>query len=654
MSIERTDKILSRYLKDNPYVQVLNLQKAAIHIADRDLKIIFMNKFFEEWMHDLGIVLPDKIEQVSIFQLFPFLKKEVKEEYGRVFKTGRPVFSEDVHRIKGKTIISETQKIPVSRDGRVTEVLTIIQDVSKKRQAEEARKTSEEKFKGLFEFAPDAYFIADTKGNTIDGNKAVENLTGYSRDELLGRNYRNLKLLPADQIPKAAAFLAQSLLKGDSGPRELTLRRKDGNLVVAEIRTMTIKFGGEKRVLGLARDISKKKQLQMREAQMIRDLRFLNQAAMKFVHTSTNEDIFAVTADLLKELAGECVVFVNAYDPGENTLEVKAVSGADKSMDRIRKILKDNPIGMTFPLDAAAENTIRKGKLTRIKGGLYELSFEKLSRKTCRELEKMLKIEKIHAAGIIHGSRILGVAALLCRDKEKKQNIELINTFIKQASGEIQRWMAEQEIAASLREKEVMLREIHHRVKNNMQVISSLLRLQAQTVENKTAQDKFIESQNRIRSMSLIHDSLYRSKDLSLIDYGSYIQNLTSHLMSIQNAQSSRVSLKVEAENIRLDINRAIPLGLIINELVTNALKHAFPDREKGNITVGLSKSDDKHLLLTVSDDGSGMPPEVDFQSAESLGLQLVKDLSDQLRGTLHVQSEHSSGTLVKLTFPVA
>ena len=154
--------------------------------------------------------------------------------------------------------------------------------------------------------------------------------------------------------------------------------------------------------------------------------------------------------------------------------------------------------------------------------------------------------------------------------------------------------------------------------------------------------------------MSLIHDSLYRSKDLSLIDYGSYIQNLTSHLMSIQNAQSSRVSLNVKTENIRLDINRAIPLGLIINELVTNALKHAFPDLEKGNITVDLSKSDDKHLLLTVSDDGSGMPPEVDFQSAESLGLQLVKDLSDQLRGTLHVQSEHSSGTLVKLTFPVA
>ncbi len=628
------------------------MQKAAIHVVDRDLKIIFMNNFFEEWTRELGIVLPDKIEQASIFQLFPFLKKEVKEEYDRVFKKGRPVFSKDVHKINRKTVISETQKIPVFRGGRVTEVLTVIQDVTKKRQAEEACKASEEKFRGLFEFAPDAYFIADTKGNTIDGNKAVENLTGYSRDELLGRNYRNLKLLPADQIPKAAAFLAQSLLKGDSGPRELTLRRQDGTLVVVEIRTKTIQFGGERRVLGLARDISKKKELQLREKRMIRDLRFLNQAAMRFVQTSADEDIFTVTAELLKQLAGDCVVFVNAYDPGEKKLEVKAFSGADKSLARIQKILKSHPIGMTFPLDAAAETAIRKGKLTQIKGGLYELSFKKLSQKTCRELEKMLRIRRIYAAGFVHGNRTLGVAALLCRGKEGKQNVELINTFIKLASGEIQRWLAEREIAASLREKEVMLREIHHRVKNNMQVISSLLRLQSQTIENKTAQDKFIESQNRIRSMSLIHDSLYRSEDLSLIDYGTYIRNLTSHLMSIQNAQTSRISLKVDAENIRLDINRAIPLGLIINELVTNALKHAFQDQQQGNITVSLSKTDNSYLVLKVSDDGSGMPPKVDFREAGTLGLQLVKDLSDQLRGTLNVRPVESSGTLVELTFP--
>lgn len=641
-------------VRNNPYVQMLNWQKAAIHIVNRDLKIIFINTFFKQWMKDLDIPLPDDIEGLSIFKLFPFLDKGVRDEYRSVFESGQPVFVENTQKIKGRTVITETQKLPVFKNGQAVEIITIIQDVTEKKQDDEARKASEEKFKNLFEFAPDAFYLADSKGNTIDGNRAVEKLTGYSRDELNGKNFRNLKLLPPDQIPRAASFLAQTLIKGDIGPRELTLKRKDGSRVVVEIQTMTTKIRGKTQVLGLARDISHKKRIEIREKQLIRDLKFLNRAAMKFVNVTPEMDIFKVTAELLKKIVGHCVVVVTDYNQKNNALEVKAVAGLGKTKARIEKLLKTNIIGMKFPLNKSKNKAgIEKGLLAEIKENLCGLTFETIPEEVCRKVQKELGIRSIYAAGLTHSSRILGTVAILCQKNGKIHNFDLFNTFIKQSSGEIKRWLAERKDAASLHEKDVMLREIHHRVKNNMQIISSLLRLQAHTVRDKKAREKFTESQNRIRSMSLIHDNLYRSENFSLIDYGLYIRTLTSHLMSTQNIKGDRITLKVDADTIRLDINRAVPLGLIINELVTNALKHAFQGREKGRIAVSLSAQDNGELVLKVSDDGVGLPEGFDSHENGSLGLQLVKDLSAQLRGALRINPERCAGTSFELSFPL-
>lgn len=311
---------------------------------------------------------------------------------------------------------------------------------------------------------------------------------------------------------------------------------------------------------------------------------------MKFVNVTPEMDVFNVTAELLQKLVGNCVVVVTDYDQNHDVLEVKAAAGLGKTKARIQKLLKTNLTGMKFPLKTSKDKAgIEKGLLAEIKGNLCGLTFETIPEEVCWKVQKELAIRSIYAAGLTHGSRILGTVAILCQENGKIHNFDLINTFIKQSSGEIKRWLAERKDAASLHEKDVMLREIHHRVKNNMQVISSLLRLQAHKVRDKKAREKFIESQNRIRSMSLIHDSLYRSENLSLIDYGVYIRTLTSHLMSTQNIKGDRITLKVDADTIRLDINRTVPLGLIINELVTNALKHAFQGREEGRIEVSLS-----------------------------------------------------------------
>ncbi|MFQ5722419.1 MAG: PAS domain S-box protein [Candidatus Aminicenantales bacterium] len=208
---------------------------------------------------------------------------------------------------------------------------------------------------------------------------------------------------------------------------------------------------------------------------------------------------------------------------------------------------------------------------------------------------------------------------------------------------------AEEKIKASLKEKEVMLREIHHRVKNNMQIISSLFRLQSNKIKNKKIQDFFVVCQNRIRSMALIHESLYRAKNLAKIDFSDYINKLTIHLLAMYRTGRENISLRTEVKDIFLDINRAIPCGLIINELVSNSLKHAFPKGIKGEIVVKMhSDKKDRHRLV-VSDTGVGFPEKIDFRQAETLGLQMVNDLVNQLNGKISLY--RGKGTTFKITF---
>lgn len=212
-----------------------------------------------------------------------------------------------------------------------------------------------------------------------------------------------------------------------------------------------------------------------------------------------------------------------------------------------------------------------------------------------------------------------------------------------------ERKKAEDQIRRSLKEKDVLLKEIHHRVKNNMQVISSLINLQARNIKDKGVLDVFKETQNRIRSMALIHERLYRSEDLASIDFGDYVSGITGYLFSSYGINSEVIKRKVDIKGISLDINKAIPCGLIVNELVTNSLRHAFPDARKGEIYVGIYKSDDKKFTLTVSDNGVGLPENFDIKKVDTLGLQLVLTLVEQLGGTLKLDT--SGGTKFDIEF---
>ena len=213
-----------------------------------------------------------------------------------------------------------------------------------------------------------------------------------------------------------------------------------------------------------------------------------------------------------------------------------------------------------------------------------------------------------------------------------------------------ERKFSEEQIKASLKEKELLLKEIHHRVKNNMQVISSLLRLQLNYMSNEKYKEMFKDSQNRIKSMALVHEKLYQSNDLTRIDFKDYVENLASSLFRSYGIDTERISLSVKVVDIMVGIDTAIPCGLIINELLSNALKYAFPDERSGVIEICIGKNPDNKIELVVRDNGVGLPEDFDLNKCESLGLQLVTVLTqDQLQG--EITFERKNGTEFRLKF---
>jgi len=232
--------------------------------------------------------------------------------------------------------------------------------------------------------------------------------------------------------------------------------------------------------------------------------------------------------------------------------------------------------------------------------------------------------------------------------KVMERTDELANTLNRLKRELKHRKQAQEKIKASLKEKEVLLKEIHHRVKNNLQVISSLLSLQSQHITDKASRAMFEESQSRVRAMALIHEKLYQSDDLAHIDIAAYMQDLTASLFSTYTVRN-KIKVDIAITDIFLTITTAIPCGLIINELVTNALKHAFPKERDGTITVSMTPSNTDSLILTVSDTGIGFPEGIDFRNITTLGMQLVTSLVEQLDGTITL--DRSEGTTFTITF---
>ncbi len=260
--------------------------------------------------------------------------------------------------------------------------------------------------------------------------------------------------------------------------------------------------------------------------------------------------------------------------------------------------------------------------------------------------EKDSFVESIH----------LGVDGYLMKPVEAKKLLSLIDEF---AGITLMKWElerkekkrreAEEYLKKSLEEKDVLLREVHHRVKNNMQIISSILSMQSRNIDDPRLKEVLQESQNRIHSMALIHENLYNHKSLANIMFSSYVKSLTGNIARTYANQQAKIKFDYQIDDAYLPMDLAIPCGLIINELISNSFKYAFINKTKGIISIHFDNLEDKQYVLTVADDGVGIPAEVNIKKTKSLGMKILHKLVQQIEGEL--QSDFSNGTKFTMTF---
>jgi two-component sensor histidine kinase len=243
-----------------------------------------------------------------------------------------------------------------------------------------------------------------------------------------------------------------------------------------------------------------------------------------------------------------------------------------------------------------------------------------------------------------------GAQDYLSKDRITAESLSMVVEKATQKVSLIRDLKAERDrLARSLAEKDVLLQEVHHRVKNNLQVIVSLLRLQANAIHDGRLAAALRESQNRVETMALIHEQLYQTRDLRQVDLARHASLLATSLLHSYGVEESRIALRVEVEPIPIAMDRAIPAGLILNELISNALKHGFPDGRRGSIVIKGVRCGDR-IVLEVRDDGVGLPPTVETQQPKSLGLQIVQILSRQLKGAFEAGS--GPGGVFRVIFP--
>lgn len=510
------------------------------------------------------------------------------------------VLSEKGHNIfeilhltkEGKRIPVEVNNHLINYNGRKIS-LAISRDITERQKAEEDLKNSEERFKILFENAPDLYFYSDLKGNIIDCNKATEKLTGYKKEELVGKNFTELNLISPSQIPKLVAKTAEFALGRKPEPTELVFNRKDREKITVEIHAYMVTMQGQKLFLGTARDITTRKKAEL---------------ALK-----ESEEKYRNLADLLPQMV------IELNQKGEITFANRAVSEligySKKDLDTG---FKPQKIVIHEDQKRVKENIMKTMMGEKLGGNEY----------TALRKDGTKFPIVVYCSRITRNNKPAGIRAIILDYTELKE--------------------AQEEIQKSLEEKEMLLKEIHHRVKNNLLIISSLLNIQSRYIKDKESLDIFKESQNRARSMALIHERLYQSTDLKRINFGEYIRTLSTELFHAYEADPGSVLLKINVEDIFLDVNTAVPLGLIVNELITNSIQHAFPKGMKGEICIDFHPKDEQYEFI-VKDDGKGFLNNVDFRNTDSLGLQIVNSLTDQIDGEIEFDGE--KGTEFKIIF---
>jgi PAS domain S-box-containing protein len=457
----------------------------------------------------------------------------------------------------------------------------------------QALRMSEERFRQVVEFSPSAMVMINRDGVIEMVNRQAERVFGYERAELLGQP---VEMLVPERFRRnhpglRLSFFADPRSRPMGAGRDLYALRKDGSEFPVEIGLNPIETDGGAMVLSAIVDISARKQLEARFRQVVESapnaMVMINRMGAIEMVNAQAERVFGYQR---AEMLGQPVEMLVPERFRQNHPDLRNSFFGDP---------QSRPMGAGRDLYALR----RDGSEFPVEIGLNPIETDE-------------------------GTMVLSAIVDISDRKHREDNIQ-----------------------AALREKDILLGEIHHRVKNNLQIVHSLLDLQSTNITDTQVLGMLKESQNRIRSMALIHQTLYESKDFARVDFRNFLDMLISTLVSSYGVNSECIRLTVNLTEVLLPINVAIPCGLAVNELVSNALKHAFPANRMGEITISLAYDDEERVALSVSDTGVGIPAELDIDRTTTLGLQLVSLLADQLGGTLTIRRRDP--TRFDLRFPV-
>jgi len=504
-----------------------------------------------------------------------------------------------VKKKNGETMITHCALTAVKNEsGVITSYRGIIRDITAHKRAEEALRKSEEKFRNVFDWASDAIILhtittEGAPGRFIDVNQLACRMLGYSWDELLTMGPPDI--IPTELHPLLGEIIRQAAIK-ESFLIETRLIRKDGTIFPVESSAHLITYEGKRIWLSHIRDITKRKQAE--EALHAANLynRSLIEASLDpLVTIGANGKITDVNA-ATEAVTGYTRTELIGTEFSDYFTEPEQARAGYEEVFRVGSV-HDHPLELRH----------RNGHVTSV---LYNAS--------------VYRDEKGQVAGVFAAARDISA-----------------------------RKLAEARLHASLREKEILLREIHHRVKNNMQVITGLLDLQAKSSGNKELIELLLDSQRRIRSMALVHEKFYDSKDFTRIDLTEYVRTLSQELFQSYKTVPEKIDLIIQIHrDVYMDINKVIPCGMILNELISNALKHAFPGDRKGELQIIIYETKNTEVEIVIRDNGVSLPNDVDIHQPRTVGLYLVSGLvKNQLDGKIEVR--RGAGTEFRIKFPL-
>lgn len=441
-----------------------------------------------------------------------------------------------------------------------------------------------------FDYAPDAQLLVDTDGRIIKVNRQAEDLFDYSRNELLGNCIESL--IPERSVPQHAIYRKGFMDSPRSRPMgagvELFARRKDGSEVPVGIMLSYIETDNGLVALAVVRDISERKKAEEKFQALLESAPdanvIVNELGLIQIVNSQTEKVFGYPRE---ELLGEPV---EKLIPARYHSQHLSHRSAYFAAPRVR------PMGQDLELYGLRKN----GEEFPIEISLSPLQTED---------------------GLLISSAIRDIT---------------------------QRKAVEAQVRTSLEEKETLLHEIHHRVKNNLAVIGSTFYLQSTYVEDEKAVEILQNCQDRVRSMALVHDRLYHSGNFSAVDFGEYTRELCTDLFSNYAVNPDRIQLTIDIDSISVGLNQAVPCALILNELVSNSLKHAFPRDSNGALCIQMRNQDAGGLELTVADNGVGMPDDSMRSDTGSFGMRLLRTLTRQVDGTMEYLPGNP-GTIARL-----